>query len=164
MSLSNYLLKSTETTESSRYGAILINNDNNDISYTIYVNSTSTLSPLIYNNIMIETLANYYHPDVKTTIKLYFDTFPITTTVLESAMLYIIILPTFMILSGLNDIFPFNINFITKEKSDHLREYFYIIGIKPVIYWISTILWDSIPFIATYYNIYSFYLLFIYLL
>lgn len=151
MSMSSYLLKTIESSESTRYGSIIINTANmSDITYTIYINSSSTLSPLIYNNIMVETLANYYHPEIKTKIKFYFDTFPVTKSFLESVMIYVIIIPTFMILTDLVEIFPFNIHFIIKEKADNLREYFYISGVKPVIYWISTILWDSVPFLVVY--------------
>lgn len=62
MSMSSYLLNSSYTSESSRYGSVIIDSDElYDISYTLYVNSTSSLALLIYNNVMGKTIYNYYN-------------------------------------------------------------------------------------------------------
>lgn len=75
MTFSSYLLNNTITTESSRYGGIVIDKENN--KYTIYVNSTSTLSPMIYSNILYQTLLQQKQKSKEYTITAIFSRFHI---------------------------------------------------------------------------------------
>lgn len=54
---------------------------------------------------------------------------------------------------GLSEIVPCAINFLTKEYIEEIREYLYICGVNPFIYWFSTLLCETIPFIISYYII-----------
>lgn len=80
MSISSYLLNNTITTESSRYGGIVIDKEND--KYTIYVNSTSTLSPMIYSNILSQTLLQQKQKSKEYTITAIFSRFHIFLIIL----------------------------------------------------------------------------------
>lgn len=80
MTFSSYLLNNTITTESSRYGGIVIDKEND--KYTIYVNSTSTLSPMIYSNILSQTLLQQKQKSKEYTITAIFSRFHIFLIIL----------------------------------------------------------------------------------